>query len=329
MQSDPRIQLALDALSARTRAFRSAVVTAAEQLRGFLNTHAPGSDNVVAHLSLELGEFAAGRIDAKSFAPFANWGAAPIGPKTLAAVEQALQVLTELEKRGDDLFVVEVPAGGSLWHAVSTAIEEIGRGFSAARTVEECRRGCEGNADSPPAPGPLGFRSWGKAQRRLAPPLIVHVDGGDLRVAGLAEFLDGSQKLVLVVRAEAPPAPLVRLISPGTFVLQSTDEAGLDRFAAWDGPGVAALLPAGAACFVHDPAGGAGLSNRLQVTHLPTEVPRRALGGISAAQQAEELQQLADLATIAAGAAASAAATSMPDPVDRLAAWLVRQANIG
>jgi hypothetical protein len=34
---------------------------------------------------------------------------------------------------------------------------------------------------------------------------VVEVDGGDLQAGGLAEFLDGAQKIVLVVRGPAPP----------------------------------------------------------------------------------------------------------------------------
>lgn len=328
MQSDPRIQLALEALSARTQAFRTAVTNAAEQLRAFLNAHSLGSDNLVDRLTVELGEFAVGRIDPRKFAPFADWGAPPVNPGSISAVEQAARVLSDLGARGDDLFVVDVPPGGSLWHAVATAIEQIGLAFSAAHTANVCRRISSGESRALASPAPLPFRSWGRAQRQLAPPLVVHVDGSDLRVSGLAEFLDGSQKLVLVVRGEAAPAPLVRLISPGTFVLQTTDGSGLDRLAAWGGPGIGALLPEGAACFVHDPPGGQSLSERLRVTYLPTEPPRKALGGISAAQQVEELRQLSDLAAVAEGANAATPAAA-PDPVERLAAWLIRQAGVG
>ena len=129
---------------------------------------------------------------------------------------------------------------------------------------------------------------------------------------------------------------LARLIAPGTFVLQTSDATGLERFAAWDGPGVLALVPDEAARFVHDPAAGATVWDRLTVTFLPSEPPRKPIGGLSAAQQAEELALLAALASKPAGAAVepgagsgSVAAAAAADPVDKLAAWLLRQADQG
>jgi len=327
MQSNPRIQLVLHALSGGTRAFRSAVANAVEQLRGHLGTASSGSRTPGARLAVELGEFAAGRIDPEKFAPFTDWGVRTPNPTATPVLEQAFKALSELDARGNDLFIVDVASGGSLWHAVATALEEIGRGFSAARTVEASKQDSKGEPAEVPPPGPLSFRNWGKSQRRMAPPLIVHVDGSDLHVPGLAEFMDGRQKIVLVVRGESPPAPLVRFISPGTFVLQTTDDTGLDRLAACEGPAMAALLPEGAACFVHDPAGGPALAKRLQVTHLPSDPPQKALGGISATQQAEDLQQLTTLAA-AAGVSAGPPATVPDNPVDKLAAWLIRQANV-
>jgi len=130
----------------------------------------------------------------------------------------------------------------------------------------------------------------------MAPPLVVELDGSDLRAAALSEFLDGSQKIVLLVRGEAPPAALVRLVTPRTFVLQTSDVAELSRVAGFAGPGVAALVPESAARFVHDPARGAHLHQRITVLSLPKNRSCDRLGDLSGFQQTEELGQLEALA---------------------------------
>ena len=79
---------------------------------------------------------------------------------------------------------------------------------------------------------------------------------------------------------------------------------------------------------------------------MPEEEPRRALGSISAFQQTEELRHLAALASrptaAAAGAAAAGAApgigapaaaaaqdgTAPMGPANKLAAWLLSQADL-
>ena len=114
--------------------------------------------------------------------------------------------------------------------------------------------------------------------------------------------------------------------------MQTTDPAAFARLAAHDGPGVAALVEAGAAIFTHDPAAGRTTWERMKVDHVPKDPPRAAVGVFSAEQQAEELRQLAALATrpstaaMAAGAAAAPAAergAALADPVGSLAGWLL------
>ena len=137
------------------------------------------------------------------------------------------------------------------------------------------------------------------------------------------------------MRGACPPAPLVRLVSPGVFVQQATDIGDLARMARATGPAVAALVPEGAACFVHDPDGGPHVWQRVTVTARPKGGPRVVLGGRSAFQQNEELLQLEALAEAPPAAAPSAdAAPSAPayapaDPVDKLAAWLLAHADLG
>lgn len=334
MPSDERVRLALDGLTAPIGAFQSALLGAADEVRGYLALHQSSWEGLVARAAAELGPLAAGRIDTERFASVV---AAPqtVDAATAQAVERALGVLTDLAARAEALCRVEVPAGGSLHESVARALGELGRAFAAARVVAATRAGRRWSETDSSAIDPLPFSRWTRSERRIGPPLVVTVQGGDVRAAALAEFLDGRQRIVLVVEGECPPAPLVRCIAPGTFVLQSVDGKGLDRLAAWDGPGIAALVPEGAARFAHDPAAGGAAWQRLTIEALPEQAPRRALGGLSAAQQAEELELLRSLAAGGGGASAAGAAVpagvgaaAQPEPADKLAAWLLSQVDL-
>jgi hypothetical protein len=332
MPSDERIPRALAAVRGLVDRFRAALTVTVEEVRSHLVAHRSTVDGRAARIAAELGPFGASRIDVERLAALADQQR-PADPITIEAVAAALEALSGLAARGDDLFVVRVPEGGDLRDAVADALAEIGRAFGAARVARDARDGRRLPVAPGGGAGRLPFSRWTGGERRLAPPLVVEVHGGDLRAASLSEFLDGSQKLVLVIVGECAPAPLVRLVTPGTFVLQTDDGAGLDRLAAWDGPGAAAWVPASAARFVHDPAGGPASWQRIQITALPERVPRKTIGGLSAAQQAEELDLLRALGTRPAGAEApasqAAAATgAAATPVDRLAAWLVSQTDL-
>lgn len=331
MPSEARVRQVLDAFTAPLGAFRSTLVTTADDVRAALRTRQSTWDGRVARVRAELGPLAAGRIDSDRFATLvANHQEAD--PAALELLERALTSLTELVARSEGLSMVEIPAGGSLYDAVGRALAEIGRAFSVARAVHGVRAGRRRGGDEERSIGPLPFAGWTKAERRLVPPLVVAVQGSELRAAALAEFLDGRQKIALVVEGECAPAALVRLVAPGTFVLQSADGSGLDRLAAWDGPGIAALVPESAARFVHDPAAGGASWERLTITRVPDKVPRRTVGGLSAAQQAEELELLRSLAARPAGgeapAAAPAGAAATAEPADKLAAWLLSRVDL-
>jgi hypothetical protein len=183
------------------------------------------------------------------------------------------------------------------------------------------------------------FSRWNRAERAMAPPLVVEVEGDRLHAAGLAEFFDGAVKIVLVVWGPSPPAPLARLVTPGVFVAQDTESSVVRRAAAAAGPAIVALVPDTAARFVHDPEAGATLGQRLSVGALPEEEPRRRLGAFSAFQQAQDLDLLKILASaivpVAAvgadrdGGGPAAAEPSMPvEPADRLAAWLIKNTDL-
>jgi len=331
MPSDERIELALKTLSAQTKSFRSALANTIEQIRNFQASHGSSTEGKVARIKEELGPFATDLIDADKFAGlFAD--SLKLDTVTLETIDKALETLTDLVSRGDNLFLVEVAEGEHLTDRVAAALEDLGRAFGAARVFEMSKFGRFPDNEHARSLGSFPFHRWSKGERRMAPPLVVSVDGADLRAAGLAEFMDGLEKLVLVVRNESTPVPLVRLITPGTFVQQTVDPADLDKLASWNGPGVAALVPESAARFVHDPGAGADAGGRLAVNRLPEERRRKPVGGVSVSQQSEELLQLESLAgqvratqpaePVVAGAAVSS------DPVDKLAAWLLSQADL-
>ncbi|MBI2527149.1 MAG: hypothetical protein HYV93_14345 [Candidatus Rokubacteria bacterium] len=333
------MRLALDAFAKPIGAFRATLAATADEVRNYLATRQSTWEGKVARVGAQLGPLASGRIDVERFATLVE-DQPDASSAALETLGGALAALGDLAGRSERLCVVELVAGGSLYEAVGRGLAEIGRAFSAARLVSDVRAGRFAPATRGAAAEPLPFSRWTRAERRLAPPLVVRVEGRDLRAAGLAEFLDGRQRLALVVEGECPPAPLARLITPGIFVLQSNAGAGLDRLLAWDGPGIAALVPDSAARFAHDPGRGAAVWDRLGIESLPERVGRRGIGGFSAAQQMEELELLRSLASRPAGRGACtggaaapgpvvAAAEATPaDPADKLAAWLLSRVDL-
>jgi hypothetical protein len=341
MPSDERVSQILEALGEHRAAFRDVVEATVTDVRSYLVSSSSARDGRTERMAAELGPFGSQRFTVERLATlFAQ-------PETLDAmtaetVEKALNTLADLARREEDLFVADVPPGEGLRHAVDKALGEIGRVFGAARIVERVRTRRYRYSEHVRALGCFPFREWTRAERRMAPPLVVVVDGRDLHAIEVAEFLDGALKLIVVVQGESAPAPLVRLITPQTYVMQTAETSEVRRLIAWDGAGIAAVVPDSAARFVHDPSAGPELWDRLSVSHVPEGEPRRAIGSLSAAQQAEELRQLRALArrppaSVPAAAVASgapeavAAATSAPEPaepVDKLAAWLLSQADM-
>lgn len=327
---DPRVRLALDALQHPIAEFRAAINAALIQAEAALAE--AGADNNARRerARTELGPFAEGRIAPDAFAALAD--PVPVAdPKSRAALGRAVEVLRAVTARGEGLFLAEVPPRGALGQVVGTALAEAGRGFGALVLAELARSGRYRSADHDRLLDPLAFRDWNRAERRFAPPLVIRVDGADLQAGALAGFCDGREKLVLVVRGPCAPAALVRLITPGTLVLQTVDRSGFDRVVAYDGPSVTALVPEQAARFLHDPDGGREPWQRLGIGHLP-EAPRGALGGFSPWQMAEDLQQLTALARTpfsipAPGNAEGVPALGGTEAVERLAAWLLSRSD--
>jgi hypothetical protein len=228
-------------------------------------------------------------------------------------------VLDELLARGDELFTARVPRDGSLSSTVDSALREAGRAFGAVLAFQAAKTGSYRAEQHDRLLEAFSFSRWNRSERSIAPPLVVEVEGKDFAGEQLAGFLDGSIRIIMVVQSPSPPAPLARLITPGVLVVQSVESHALSVLDGFDGPAVAALVPAGAATFVHDPRGGSALRARLRIDLIP-DAPTRALGARTAWQQREELAQLAALSALAA---------EENSQVDTLATWLLQAGGFG
>lgn len=328
---DPRIAAALEALQPALEGYRTSAATAAAEVEALL-TARTGSRNggQSPGLAAELGPLGAGRIDAERLAALLTDQTA-LDRAALDAVTAAAQVLLDIGAAKEPDVVIRLPAGANLSTTVARALARIGRAFGAAHVVALARAGRYRKREHAAWLRSYPFARWTRREREVGPPLIVALNGADLHAGALVEFLDGRQKIVLLVGEPAPPAPLVRLITPGVFVAQTHDGSGLDQLPTWEGPGVLAWMSATAAQFAHDPRRGANLWNRLQITKRPTE-PLHALDEWSVALQMEELKQLAALAEAPplapAAPTAQAEAAVPPEPADVLAAWLLSQADV-
>lgn len=332
MPSEDRIEIALQALANPIETYHSAVVTAAEEVRGLLAARQGGEGDRDDNVAAGLGPFAAGRIDVSRFAKLLASAEHEEDPDNVVKVEKAFEILRSMSSDGTRAFYLKVSPGTRLRDAVAARLSDIGRGFAAARIAGLAALGALNSGNAEELSGPLGFDAWSSGERGLSPPLVVELEGSDLHATELAEFLDGNVKIVLLVNGDAPPAALVRLITPRTFVLQTTEAKELARVAAAEPPAIAALLPEGAASFVHDPALGERIGDRLAVHRLPEKIPRRKLGGISARQQQEELDQLRALSSApeipVASAVAPTSSTAQMTSVDKLASWLLSQTDL-
>jgi hypothetical protein len=335
MPSDERIEQALEAFEPPRAAFQSVIATTIGELDAMLAARTVGEGDAAQRTASELGRFASGHIDAQRFAALVAKKPG-LDPVAAEAIGRARGVLTDIESREPADYCIRVVSGDDLVAKVAAAWADFGRVFGAARLVEAARQGQYRLPNHEPLMSSFPFPQWNRAERALTPPLIVDVDGDALQVDGLAKFLDGAAKVVLLVRGDSPPAPLARLVTPGVFVAQIGDSDALDRARETPGPAMVALVNDSAARFVHDPAKGPTLADRLSADYVPEDDPRVARGSISAFRQAEDLGHLRALVAMSeARALAPAAAVggtngdeAPAEPADRLAAWLLQQADI-
>ena len=335
MPSDQSATRALQALADRTTAFRAALATARDEMREHLEAHRGVERDRAQTAALALGAFAAGRIDTQRFGTLLA-DERTLSPDAATTLAWCADVLDELLARGDALFVHRMPSGALLRGKVDAVLAEVGRAFAAARVFQAVRRG------APTLPAHVSmlrdfpFALWSRAERDIAPPLVIQLDGADLRAEHLVEYLDGAVRIALVVDGPASPAPLVRLIAPRVLVVQTSNAAALDAVNRATGPAVAALLPVGCAELLHDPRAGARLDERLTITAPATESKGEGLGWRSARQALDELAQLEALAEVCRAARDVSVVVVPPldsggqngeASVDAVAAWLLTQAG--
>ena len=331
MPSDPRVAQALAALAQPIAEFRSAVQGALAQAEAFMAAQTADPSAQAARAATELGAFASSHVDPAKFAAMFP-AVATADRSSQAALEKAAKVLRRVAGQGEEMAVAIVTDGVKLGATIDAALSGAGQAFGAIIITELVRGGRYNPTLHERLLDPSEFRAWNNAERRFAPPLVVEVDGADLHAGALLDFADGREKIVLVVRGAAPPAALVRCITPGTFVLQTVDGTGLNRLAGYEGPAIAALLPEGAAAFMHDPTAGKEPWQRLTVPFLP-KGPFKAVGGFSAWQMEQDVKMLADLARTPFVVPTAAGDKGVPaigagEAVDRLASWLLGASGV-
>ena len=324
MPSDNRVQRALAAIAPQIAAFRSVVVSTLEHARGVLSL-----DEGASHAKLELGQLGS-RIDPIRFAALASGGGGldPVGRDRVARAVESLRALAEAS---DDVFVVEPRQGESLEVTVRDALARLGRAFGLANAIDLARRGGYVPRVHDRALEGWPFELWTQRDRKTVPPLVVVLGATDLSVGPLADLLDGNAHVVLVTSGDAAPARLVRLITPRTLVLQTTNVDSLTRFTTYAGPAVAALLQGDIASFVHDPEAGKAPWQRIAISSRPAAPPRKRIGVQSPAQQLDELRQLEALAerpSLSTAPIESLAPASEGDPAERLASWLLTESGV-
>jgi hypothetical protein len=318
MPSEDRTGIAVDAIRPRVELYHSAVAATTEQIRGLLaGTGESPEDHTIA-----LGNFAAGHVDVERFSAFTRQ-AAKVESSAELPIRAAQRALEDLLHMGDSLFILRLIEGANLGAQVDERLATIGNAFSAAHVVELAKRGEYREEQHGLLLSGLAYADWSQAERAMAPGLVIELSGADFTPAQVAPYLDVGMKMVFVVEGDVPAAALARLVTPGLFVQQTSEESGLEALAAWEGTAVAALLPKGAVTFVHDPAAGETTYERFTTLDLPKEIRKRAIGGISAGQQAEDLKLLEALAVVPSptGEAAS-------DPAGKLSAWLLSQTSL-
>jgi hypothetical protein len=318
MPSDKRTAAALEAIRPRKERFLSALAATTEQIRALL----AGTGDTTEDQSVSLGNFAQGHVDVTRFSAFTRQ-ATKVDTAAQAPIRAAQREINDLLEIGDRLFVLDLTEGANLAAQVAKRMATIGCAFSAAHVTELAMRGEYDEERHAHLIDGLAFSDWSQAERALAPGLVIVLEGTDFVPAQVAPYLDAGMKMVFVVDGDAPPAAMSRLVTPGVFVQQTSSEDGLEAFAAHDGTAAAALLPPGAVEFVHDPKAGESTFERFTTLSWPNEIRKRAVGGISRAQQAEDLGLLRALAEVPAPAG-----TAASDPAGKLSAWLMSQTNL-
>lgn len=322
MPSDERVVAALSALRPAIDRYRLAASNTLERAKAML-AFEPGPDRTRA----ALGEFAGGRIDPERFA-LVSAGTDPLDVTEREVVGHVVELIEDILGASDEQFFVTVGQAGGAAEAIRARLAGLGAPYAAARILDLVKRhGYDRQRHGSPSDG-YPFERWTAAERALAPPLVVRLDGSALDALELAPLVDGSARLALIVDGPAAPAPLARLVSPGAVIAQVDDAGILTGLAEFDGPAVIAVMQGQEARFVHDPRAGTAAWKRLRVDRMPTVPPRKTLGSRSAWQQRDDLAHLKALVEPPSLAhSAAGAGNGHADPTDRLTAWLIEQSG--
>ena len=116
---------ALKALTPRVETFHSAVATAVEEIRTFVQSRRGASDFRAERALMELGPFAVGRIDAEKFATLMD-AAENMSSETEGVLDRAEEILYGFSM-GKDFHHVVVGPGEDLRDAVKEALDDVGR----------------------------------------------------------------------------------------------------------------------------------------------------------------------------------------------------------
>ena len=318
MPSEQLSKIALEAIRPRLEMFHSAIAVTPEDIRGLLSGSGESSDDQ----SIALGHFAKGHVDVERFSAFSKQSSR-VDSEAEKPIRAAQDVLKKLLHESDELFVLKLAPGDNLATMVDHRLAVIGLAFAAAHVVDLAKRGKYREEEHSPLLEGLRWADWSRAERALAPGLVIELPGTEFVPAQVAPYLDAGMKIVFVVDGDAPAAAMSRLVTPGVFVQQASGEVPLEAFTAFEGTAAAALLPKGVVSFLHEPDAGETTFERFTTLEFPREIRKRAIGGISVAQQAEDYALLEALAVVpgATGEAAS-------DPAGKLSAWLLNQTNL-
>jgi len=336
---------ARELLDRQAEAHRSALTEALEEARGALRSLRSSGNGRAGRIAQELGALAGGPMDAERFAVLLEREPG-MDPKHLETFEKAVSILEWATDESARVAEVSVGDAETLAQAVERALRHRGQAFGAVRVLALLRSGEFRAGEHASLLEGIPFRDWRTVERQVAPPLIVTTPGNRLdTLPALAPVMDGGMKILLLTEGPTPPAPLARLISPGILVAQAHDPEVLERVAAFPGPAVAALVPGSCAAFIHDPGTGAtdgDAAPAFRILSLPDSTPRSWVGGMSPAQQTRDLELLrvwsrtpngppgSDVA--APEGASKKEGVKEPDPTiepaERLAAWLMSQAEL-
>jgi hypothetical protein len=296
MPSDRRVSRVFELLASGHGQYRNVLATTLEEIRGQLEAGRSDELGRAHRLQEQFGQFAGGRIDAGRLSQMLG-NRSSLDVSALRRLERASDVLRNLLSRGDGLFHVATAENTDPAQALGQQLGVIGRGFAAARIARAAQAGASSGLDEDRALESFPFGDWNSAER--------------------------------IVDGLCPPAPLVRLITPATFVMQAHEIPELEALVSSPGVGIGALMPIWAVRFAHDPAGGPESWQRTSV-HITRTWRIKRVGPFTPDQQEEELRQLQVLAAAPAPVADAprSSETSPVDPAERLATWLLNQAQL-